>query len=187
MSKHRNFAATSRENLLELFKKIDYHLTLEGQALAVTTLGGVSILLQGFRERATVDIDIANTQDASLFQKICSELNIPVDIITIASTVDLNHCHTLTLFEGESLTVASVTPEDLIKLKLERFRKHDPEDIYAIIRKKQLSYETFKILVNEMLPDYIGNPHELILSARLVAERMYLDIKNPFQSNDPMW
>lgn len=63
--------------------------------------------------------------------------------------------------------------EDSLKLKLERFRKQDPEDIYAIIEKTAFPYEKFKGLVKEMLPDFIGNPRELVLSAWIVVERMY--------------
>lgn len=66
-----------------------------------------------------------------------------------------------------------ISKENLLKLKLERFRKQDPEDIYAIIGKANLSYENFKAIVKDMLPDFIGNPHELLLSAWLVVERMY--------------
>ena len=59
----------------------------------------------------------------------------------------------------------SVTVEDLIKLKLERFYKQDPEDIYAILEKTALPYERFKDIVSDMLPDFIGNPRALLLSA----------------------
>ncbi|MBI5299172.1 MAG: hypothetical protein HY877_02595 [Deltaproteobacteria bacterium] len=65
------------------------------------------------------------------------------------------------------------TAEDLIKLKLERFRKQDPDDIYSIIDKTKLGYENFKNLVLEMLPYYIGNPRGVLLSASEIVERKY--------------
>jgi len=73
----------------------------------------------------------------------------------------------------KSKIVDSVTSEDLIKLKLERFRKQDPDDIYSIIDKTKLSYENFKNLVQEMLPYYIGNPRSVLLSASEIVERTY--------------
>lgn len=100
-------------------------------------------------------------------------MGITVDIVAIVSTVDFPNAPKVILFEGRGLTVDSVTPQDLIKLKLERFRKQDPEDIYAIIQKTALSYEDYKALVKNMLPDFIGNGRELLLSAKLVVERMY--------------
>lgn len=63
--------------------------------------------------------------------------------------------------------------EDLIRLKLERFKKHDPEDIYAIIRKEKFSYERFAALVKKGKADYVGRVEEYLVSAQLVVERMY--------------
>ncbi|MBU4483928.1 hypothetical protein KKA47_00735, partial [bacterium] len=120
-----------------------------------------------------LDIDIAPTQNATAFQKICERLNVSVDIITIASTVDLVHTEAVNQYVGNHLTVKSVTERDLIRLKLERFYKQDPEDIYAIIDKIALPYEDFKTLVQEMLIDFIGNPRGLLLSALQVVEIKY--------------
>lgn len=66
-----------------------------------------------------------------------------------------------------------VGAEDLIRLKLERFEKHDPEDIYAIIRKEKFPYERFAALVKEGKGYYIGRVEEYLVSAQLVVERMY--------------
>ena len=82
-------------------------------------------------------------------------------------------------FEG--VTRQDLTAEDLIKLKLERFRKQDPEDIYAILEKTGMGFDRFQSIVKEMLPDFIGNPRELVLSARLVVERMYPNRLGEFQ------
>ena len=175
MKKRRLLLAVAREDLLNLFSRVDQELSAKGQKLIVTVMGGASIILQGFRDRVTQDIDIAYGKGAEIFRQLCERQGIPVDIISIASTVDFNQQHTLTVFQGKALTVQSVTPEDLIKLKLERFRKQDPEDIYAILERTRMSYEKFASLAKEMLLDFIGNPRELILSARLVIERMYPD------------
>ncbi len=181
MKKSRLLAGITRNDLLKLFQEIDARLVAVQQCATVTVLGGVSIIMLGFRDRTTLDIDIAGNQDAVLFQKVCAERGIPVDIITITSTVDFNDAPTVELYRGAGLTVRSVTAEDLVKLKLERFRKQDPEDIYAIIEKTQMDFEKFLALTKGMLPDFIGNPRELVLSARLVVERMYPERVKEFQ------
>lgn len=63
--------------------------------------------------------------------------------------------------------------EDLIRLKLERFQKHDPEDIYAIIQKEKYPYEGFAALVNDAKNDFIGRVDEYLVSAQIVVQRMY--------------
>lgn len=163
----------TKAELLELFQKIDQDLSRQHQAVSVTVLGGASVILLGFRERATIDIDIAPSKNAELFESICKKHGLPVDIITIASTVDLHHCDSIIVFKGAQLIVKSVMAEDLIRLKLERFRKQYPEDIYAIIQHEKLPYERFKEIAVDMLPDYIGNTRELALSALIVVEQLY--------------
>lgn len=167
------FDAVDRDKLNKIFNEIDSRLLREDHSLDVTVLGGVSIIFLEYRDRATVDIDIANGHDAGEFQKACSNLGIPVDIIAVSATVDFSEAPTVEIFRGKKLIVRSVIEEDLIKLKLERFRKQDPEDIYAIIEKAKIGFEKFQLIVKEMLPDFIGNTRGLVLSARLVVERMY--------------
>lgn len=162
--------AFTREELRACFTQID---TQCDAPLSVTILGGAAIVLLGFRDRATIDIDIAATVQAQRFQHLGRALSIPVDIITVSSTVDLLHCPTTTVFQGTYLHVAAVTALDLIKLKLERFQKHDAEDIYAIIIAIALSFEQFAAIATDMRIDYLGNPRTLALSICLVTERMY--------------
>ena len=172
----------SQKDLHDLFQSIDRELARRRRpALRITILGGASIILLGFRERATRDIDIAPTADAHLFQKLCRPRGIPVDIVTVCSTVDLHHCATTPVFKGKLLAMHSVTIEDLLKLKLERFRKHDPEDIYAILQRTGLPFNQFKAAVKEMLLDFVGNPRELALSACLVVERIYPEHLDDFE------
>lgn len=165
--------AITKKDALYFFQKIDGELENLGKRVQITVLGGLAIILQGFRDRSTLDIDIAPTSDAKTFSKICQKLKIPVDIITISSTVDFVHTETNRQFSGKFLMVNSVSSKDLIKLKLERFRKQDPEDIMAIIDKINLSYDSFQNLVKEMLADFIGDPRFLILSAQDLIERKF--------------
>ena len=165
--------AISKNEIPLLFEKIDVELGKQKRKARVTVLGGFAVILQGYRERATLDIDIAPDADANLFSQVCRSLNIPVDIVTVASTVDLVHTATVRVFNGAFLAVDAVMGEDLIKLKLERFRKQDPEDIYAIIDGLRLPYEKFEELVQDMLVDYVGNPRNLLLSAEEIIQRKY--------------
>ncbi|MFH0800124.1 MAG: hypothetical protein V2A66_08100 [Pseudomonadota bacterium] len=68
-----------------------------------------------------------------------------------------------------------------MKLKLERFYKQDPEDIHAIIRHEVMSFERFNAIVKEMLPDYIGDVHQLIISAQIVVEQIWPDKIDEFK------
>lgn len=79
------------------------------------------------------------------------------------------------------MKLVAINAEDLIKLKLERFQRQDPEDIMAIIDSTGFSYNQFKGFVQEMLPTYIGNTNSVILSAREVVERKYSDCFEDFK------
>lgn len=173
MTKRQPLQPITREGALALFQRIDLVLQQRQQQVRATLLGGLAIILHGIRDRSTLDIDIAPSPDADVFAEVCRSLKIPVDIITIASTVDLQHAPTTTQFSGAALQIEVITPRDLIKLKLERFFKQDPEDIFAIIGALSLPYHEFLSLVQEMLLDFIGNPRGVILSAGEVVERMY--------------
>lgn len=174
--------AIRKEDAEHLFKDVEKEFGKLNKKARIIVVGGMAIILQGIRQRATLDIDVAPTEDATLFREICAKLNIPVDIITIASTVDLVYAPTITVYSGNHLTIDSVTPENLIKLKLERFFKQDPEDIYAIIDYLSMTYDVFRNLVRDMLVDFIGNPRSLILSALQVAEIKYPDCAKTFEA-----
>lgn len=182
MKKAQPEIEVTREELLRIFADIDHGLQQHHRKVSVTAIGEVSILLQGIRNRSTRDIDIADTGDASAFQKACEQKGMPVDIVTISSTVDFLHAPKVVLFQGKALQVHSVTAEDLIKLKLERFYKQDPEDIYAIVEKTALPYERFKDIVSDMRTDFIGNPRALLLSAMVVVETVYPQNKADFEA-----
>lgn len=177
MNKIKSF---NKENLLQLFLEIDVALRRDKRRVEILTLGGVSLIMQGLRERSTIDIDIANVGDAELFRKICSDRGVTVDIVTIVSTIDFSDIEKRCIFDGDYLTVESIGPEDLVQSKLERFRKQDPEDIYSVIEKTNLSYKKFKAIVKNMSSFYIGNPRELWLSAMIVVEEMYPKYKTDF-------
>lgn len=85
------------------------------------------------------------------------------------------------MFKGKSLTVDSVSAKNLLRLKLERFYKQDPEDIYAIIEHESISFREFKSIVQDMIPDYIGNTRQLILSAQIVVEETWPEFADEFK------
>lgn len=177
------FKPTNVSDVENMFQQIDELLAKSKRHLTIKVLGGMSILLMGVRERSTMDIDVAATSDAEEFQSVCKSLGIPVDVVTIATTVDLLHCPTLSVFQGRHLHVESVTLQDLLKLKLERFYKQDPEDIYAIISHESMSYDEFKAIVSDMLPDFIGNIRSLIISSQIVVEQLWPDKSDEFKKS----
>ena len=181
MKKKEKFTSIDSASLAPLFQKLDTALAKKGRKIKIVVLGGLAIIAQGFRERATLDIDIAPNRDADIFVRVCRQLSIPIDIVTVSSTVDLHHAPTKTIFSGQYLILEAITAPDLIKLKLERFYKQDPDDIYAIIKKIGMAYEAFKTLVLDILPDFIGNPRGLALSAEIVVERMFPESISDFK------
>jgi RNA-binding protein YhbY len=165
----------NEKDLLEKLKEIDQSLAKQDKSIEIITIGGVAILLQKIKERVTYDIDIAGTHDAELFMEECKKVALPAQIVSIASTVDFSDAETTCVFSGQALKVNALNPKDLIKLKLERFTKQDPEDIYAIIEKNKVDFITFKKIVEEALLYYVGRPQTYALHATIVVEQIYPD------------
>lgn len=95
MKKKAQFTPIKYSALPDLFQKIEMALAKKKQTVGVVVIGGLAIIAQRFRQRATLDIDIAQNRDAGIFVKICNQLAIPVDVITVSSTVDLNQVPTM--------------------------------------------------------------------------------------------
>jgi len=162
-----------KNTILEILQDLDGYFMEKGEKATVTAIGGIVIVLQDFQPRSTNDLDIAPVSDADRLLKACKKLGISAEVVTLCSTVDFNDIRTKPVFTGKALTLNGVGAEDLIRLKLERFRKHDPEDIYAIIEKEKFPFERFVELVREGKSYYIGRVDEYLVSARLVVERMF--------------
>jgi hypothetical protein len=174
MTSSKGLQSFTKGQLLDLFSSIDDELRKREQVVSITVIGGASLILQDLRDRSTVDIDIVNRGGgAELFVELCADRNVPVDVVSVLTTIDFNQTQTIRVFDGIFLKVDSILAEDIIRSKLERFRKQDPEDIYVVIGKTKLSYDCFKSIIQEMLVDYIGNTRELWLSAMIVVEEMY--------------
>lgn len=165
----------NKETILRILEDLDDYFIKKRETIAATAIGGIVIVLQDFQPRSTNDLDVAPISDADRLLKACEKLGIAAQVVTLCSTVDFNDIERTRLFSGKALTLYGVGAEDLIRLKLERFKKHDPEDIYAIIQKEKFPYERFVALVNEGKNDFIGRVDEYLVSAQLVVERMYPD------------
>ena len=120
--------------------------------------------MQDFKARATQDIDIIpKAKGLTLFLDLCKKKGIQTQVISILSTVDFDQLDPKEIYHGEFLKVNALSSTDLIKSKLERFFKQDPEDIYAMIEKDHIAYDDFKDLVQEMLADFVGEKKWLVL------------------------
>lgn len=172
-----------KEIIVQILRDLDDHLVQRRERASVIAIGGVVIVLQDFQLRSTNDLDMAPVSGADCLLKACSRLGINAQVVTLASTVDFQEVETIRLFSGKALTLDGVGAEDLIRLKLERFRKHDPEDIYAIIQKEKFPYEKFAAIIREGKIDFVGRTEEYLLSAQLVVERMYPDRLKDFKGS----
>ena len=174
MAKNRKYPKDwDKQTILTIFADLDTELLKRQKRLSVVAIGGVVIVLQDFQSRSTNDLDIAPISDAEQLLEVCGDLGIHAQVVTLASTVDFTAVQKVRLFSGAALTVDGVGASDLIRLKLERFRKQDPEDIYAIIQKEKFPYDSFAAIVQEGRIDFIGRTEEYLLSAQIVVERMY--------------
>lgn len=170
-----------KQTIQVILKDLDHTFFLKNKKVEIIAIGGVAIVLQDYQDRSTNDIDIAPLSGSEYFLRTCEELGIKAQSITLATTVDFNDTEKVLLFKGNALTVFSVTAEGLIRLKLERFRKQDPEDIYAIIQKEKLSYEDFVKLVKEGLSYFVGRVETYQISAQIVVETIYPDHIDDFK------
>lgn len=173
MTKKKYPKEWDKNTILEILQDLDAYFIKKREKVVVLAIGGLVIVLQDFQQRSTNDVDLAPILNSDRLLKACNQLGINAQVVTLCSTVDFNEARTIKLFTGKMLTINGVSAEDLIRLKLERFHKHDPEDIYAIIQKKKLPYERFAALVDEGKDYFIGRVDEYLLSAQLVVERMY--------------
>ncbi|EKD42557.1 MAG: hypothetical protein ACD_73C00107G0002 [uncultured bacterium] len=176
----------TKKDFLNFFVSLDLELNKKNKKLELTILGGAALILLDLKDRATHDIDIAPHPLGKVIEKILRDLEkkkgVPIQPVTVTSTVDFKNCEKKEVYKGLALRVESISLEDLIKSKLERFQKQDPEDIYTIIEKINFSYESFKNLVKEMFGDFVGAPIRLAMQASTVVEQIYPDRVLEFQN-----
>lgn len=164
----------TKQDLLVLFEKVDRLLaSQQAPPTTVVILGAASILLLDVRERATYDIDVAPVHDALRFKQIMEELGVPVDLVTVTTTVDFEKGGRYPVFTGKKLSVVSVDENDLIKLKLERFRKQDPDDIQAIIAKFEIDFERYREIAISAAQNFVGNRRMMDLAILEMAADNY--------------
>lgn len=170
----------TKEILTDFFKKLDLQLT---KNVEIVVIGGASIVLLEIKDRATNDIDLLPTNDnLEMIIKIAKTLHVSMQIVTVTSTIDFNTEERICVFTGKHLKVFSLNPLALIKSKLERYTRQDPEDILALIKKINLNYKKFLNLFAQMLPMFIGDPNRLIMHARSVVELVWQqDAENFYQ------
>ncbi len=172
-----------KPTIQKIFENLDSYFSSRKESLEIVVIGGVSVVYQGFQNRSTNDIDVAPVADADKFLKACLELGIDAQSISISTTVDFHAVSKILLFQGSSLTVFSASPKELICLKLERFRKQDPEDIYSIIQKENIPYDDFVNLVQDAVSSFVGRVETYRIAAQIVVETMYPDQAENFQKD----
>ena len=166
----------SREDLIQFFRNLDLELTRRKKHLNCTLLGGAAIILLNFKDRSTRDIDVPSSQDELDFLiQSGIKYGIEVQPIAITTTVNFLECEKQKVFFGKYLEVQTISAQDLIKSKLERYQKQDLDDIDTIIKKINLSFEGFAKLFGEMLQDFVGSTDRLTMQARNVVEYNYPD------------
>lgn len=182
----KDLRGITKPELIDLFQRIDAELPGSTRKIEVVVIGGAAILMQDIRARTTTDIDLAPVGDTERFLQLCIQHGIDAQVVTVTTTVDFDHVPTAVVFTGDRLLVKAVGPVDLVKLKLERFQRQDPEDIYEIIDKTGLSYEAFCASFAEMQQDFVGNPARIVMAARTVVETKFPEKAEAFRAKFPI-
>ncbi len=113
------------------------------------------------------------TAAADDFKKISLKMGILAEIVTIGTTVDYDDYESRQVFAGKNLKIHALSGVDLIKSKIERYRKQDPDDIRRILEKTSLPIEAFIHMAGEMLLDYVGNSSVLRTTLEIIVEEQY--------------
>jgi hypothetical protein len=161
-----------KKDLKDFFDSFEEKLQNEKQNLTYVNLGGAALVLLEVIPRSTTDIDIVRG-DLDKLVSAGSEFGITIQKITQCTTVDFDECSKLVVYSKGFLEVFSISLEDLLKSKIERYYKQDPKDIDEIISRLHLPYKDFKKLFGEMFLIYIGDGKRLTMNARTVVDRSY--------------
>ncbi len=181
MKKNKKNKELTRKDFVDFFDRFETELGSKKTTASYVILGGAALVLLDFIERSTEDLDIAKPfGDRELLLEAAEKFGIKIDWVTQCTTVDFEECPKEMVYSGNWLKVSSLNPRDLLKSKLERFQKQDPQDINAILTKLPLGYEEFKKIFSEMLQDFVGNQDQLKMKARTVVERKFPDQAKDF-------
>lgn len=181
MKKNKKIKELTKKDLNEFFERFEEELGRKKTAASYVILGGAALVLLNFIERSTEDLDIAKAEgDRGLIVEAAEKFGIKIDWVTQCTTVDFVECPKEIVFSGKQLKVSSINPQDLLKSKIERFEKQDPQDINAILDKLQLGYEELKKIFAEMLQDFVGNQDQLKMKARTIVERRFSEHAKDF-------
>ena len=174
MKKNKKIKELTKKDLNDFFERFEEELGRKKTAASYVILGGAALVLLDFIERSTEDLDIAKEEgDRGLISEAAEKYGIKIDWVTQCTTVDFVECPKEIVFLKKQLKVSSINPRDLLKSKIERFEKQDPEDINAILDKLQMSYEELKNIFAEMLQEFVGNQDRLKIKARILVERKF--------------
>lgn len=191
MNPIKQFKELKKKELEELFVRVDAELNKLGKAFEITVIGGAAVVILDIIPRATRDIDLANSRDAIEFRDLFENLEVKIQVVSIYTTVEfVDPSDSTIVFEGTNLKVRAAIPDNLIKMKLERFIDRDEDDVLAIIEYEKINYSHFKNLVSEGL-DYLvaGQPINYVLSALNIVERAFPeeldDFRNTFKQHIP--
>ena len=184
MNPMKQFKDLKKKELEELFVKVDAELNRLGKAFEITVIGGAAVVILDIIPRATRDIDLANSRDAIEFRDLFEDLEVEIQVVSIYSTVDfVDPSDSIVVFKGTRLKVRAAIPDNLIKMKLERFVDRDENDILAIIEHEKMNYSHFKNLVSEGLAYLVaGQPTGYVLSALNIVQRAFPEELDDFES-----
>jgi uncharacterized nucleotidyltransferase DUF6036 len=169
----RKIKELTKKELLHFFTWFDSRLSARDLSASYIILGGAALVLLDIIARSTVDLDLPAQEMSQLINEAGNEFGIEIDIVTQCTTVDFTECPKKMVFAGDALKIFSIQTPDLLKSKLERFQKQDPQDINAIILHDKLSYTKFKQIFSEMTKFWVGHPDRLKMHARTVVEWNY--------------
>lgn len=161
----------NRKQVVDYLETIDSHLT--GEVVLYVYGSGAQILL-GERLRTSLDLDVAApycTGNLREFREAAEEAGLPVDpdvayqkdhiqwvgplrLALPAPDPDKD----LVLWQGNHLTVRTVSPARLIASKLIRYDESDQADIRFLIAHFRVSFSQLRDAVEDLPPPFNTNP-----------------------------
>jgi len=143
-------STTIQENLSNLDGDLLAHFGLN-RHFEITIVGSSALILLGVTDlsRWTTDIDVLETPDEIRSFFAPYQMNTMVETFLYTYPETWRKRKQKLEFDGDCLSIYTMSLEDLALLKLLAFRKRDQDDLENIVRSNELDWKLFDLLVKD--------------------------------------